>query len=266
MSELKVWSLNCGRLVGSTPEKVAPVLRWLKCLSGPGAELPDVLCLQDFRVSCLQYLWPLPHFHFAPMTNHLIWGKRELVGIVVASRFPIDLVEIDHTWGDGMVRDLKGVGLDNQRTKPDKEADRLVLQTENRVAIAATVRKAGPPWRVATTHGFWVRGGVPTPEQLASTELLSAFLVRQSESYDNCIAAADWNFDKDGQALSIVATNGGRDWLPGSVKSTLPPRRFKSRPDRPITWGKRYTVEDISLDFSPGSDHGMLKATVVRPY
>lgn len=281
MSELVVWSLNCGRLVGGSPEEVAPVLRWLMSLSEPDAELPDVLCLQDFRVSLLQYLRPLPHFHFAPMTNHLIWGKRELVGICIASRYPLNDIQICHTWGDGVVRDLKGVNERNERIKPDAEADRLVLETENRVVIAATVVKpdptAGPgrllPARIVTTHGFWVRGGVPTREQLESTERLCAFLVHQSNSFGDCIAAADWNFDRDGKVLSLLAESGGMDWLPKSVQTTLAPHhpgaKFGAKPDRVITWTRgagswhRYRSQSLSVDFSPGSDHGMLCATMV---
>jgi predicted amidohydrolase YtcJ len=36
------------------------------------------------------------------------------------------MVEIHHTWGDGMVRDLLGVGEDHKRIGPSDIADRLI--------------------------------------------------------------------------------------------------------------------------------------------
>src|SRR6185436_112486 len=113
--ELKVWSLNGGRYVGRTSQEEPQTVKWLKSLSAPGADVPDVLCLQDFRVSMIPILVqsPLRHFHFAAMTNHLIWGEREVTGIAIASRYPLHNVEPCYTWGDGVIRDLEGVGNDN---------------------------------------------------------------------------------------------------------------------------------------------------------
>src|SRR5258708_2348379 len=104
---MTVWSLNGGCFVGKAPDEEPQTLKWLKSLSEPGATAPDVLCLQHFRASLLKYLNPLPHFHFAPMSRHKIWGKRELVGICIASRYPIDDIAIHYTWGDGIVRDVE---------------------------------------------------------------------------------------------------------------------------------------------------------------
>jgi hypothetical protein len=165
---LSVWSLNGARFVGETREDTSPALQWLKGLSEPGAELPDVLCLQDFRVSLVQYLRPLPYFCFVPMTNHMYFGERELLGICIASRWPMTHMDVHHTWGEGTVHDLEGVGDRNERIKPDALSDELVLRTQNRVAIACTVCSPDDPSgvRVATHHGFWTRDGAVSLDQL----------------------------------------------------------------------------------------------------
>lgn len=274
--KLKIATLNVGRAVGATEDEEALVLKWLKGLSAPGAAVPDVLCLQDFRVSHLAYLGPLRHFHFATMTNHRIWGKSELVGVCIASKYPLEEIEVVQTWsptGDGTICDLKGVSTDNKRIKPDEDADRLVLETEARVAITALVMAPGrEKYRIATHHGFWVRGGVPTPEQLKSTANLRDFLFDAS-FIGGLIAAADWNFDKDGKVLEMLLDSGAKDCLPVDILTTVAPHnpgaKFGAKPDRIFMWPARedrhaYQVQDVMLDFSPGSDHGMLCATVVR--
>ena len=177
---LTVSSINGARFVGRTPGEESQTLKWLKSLSESGAVVPDVLCIQDFRVSLLQYLRPLPHFHFAPMTNHKIWGKRELTGIVLASKYPLNDIKVCYTqvppdW-DGSIKDLDGVGDNNHRWGGDRaeEADRRVLETEWRVAIAASVILpfmvgGSDKVRLSTHHGAWVSGGISTREQMDST-------------------------------------------------------------------------------------------------
>ena len=168
---ITVWSLNGGRFIGKTPDEEPQTLNWLKNLSETEATIPDVLCLQDFRVSLLKYLRPLPHFIFVPMADHKIWGEPELWGICIASKHPIDDISIHYAWGDGVVHDIKGVGNDNKRIKPDEVADKLVLETQSWAAVACTIRNGdSKSYRVATHHGLWTRGGIPTPEQMKSTD------------------------------------------------------------------------------------------------
>lgn len=285
---LTVWSLNGGRFVGKSPDEDGEIakwvnsgpmdgetiyngpqtLRWLKSLSEPGAEVPDVLCLQDFRVSLLRHLRPLPHFCFAPMTNHRIWGKRELTGIVIASRTPLDRVNVCYTWGDGTIRDLEGVGDDNHRIKPDDVADALVLKTEARVAVAATVGG----FRIATHHGFWVRGGTPTDEQMASTEKLCSFLGKETYVHGGLAYIADCNLDKDGKVLAKYLEYGAKDCLPPDIKTTLPDThpaaKFGAKPDRVMVFPYYsrfpYEVGNVAVSDEPGSDHLLLKATVTK--
>ena len=269
-NSLTVWSLNGGRFVGKTPGEEPQALKWMKSLADPNTPIPDVLMLQDFRVSLLPYLSRLPHFHFAPMTNHLIWGKRELVGILIASQHPIkEGLRVEYTWRDGYIKDLQGVDDKNQRIKPDEVADRLVLETECRVAIVCTIRDIG----FGTTHGFWVRGGVPTEKQMRSTEILAVFLRKDACGRGGLVLAADLNVDRENRVLGILEGIGGRDWLPSDIKTTVaatnPGAQFGAKPDRIMTFlnqsGRNpYDVTDVHTDDTPGSDHLMLCATVHR--
>jgi hypothetical protein len=275
MDPLVLWSLNGERFAGETATEEPQTVTWLKGLSLAGAAIPDILCLQDFRASMLQYLSPLPYFSFVPMTRHMFWGQPELLGICIASRWPLNKIEIHHTWGDGVVRDLCGVGEDQKRIKPDDLADRLVLQTQNRVAIACSVRRVGDsqPVRVATHHGLWVRDGIPTPEQMESTASVCDFLARQGRQYGGLVYAADYNPDKKGYVLDMYAKSGGRDALPMEIATTLaahhPVAHLGIRSDCVMTWPNAegaypYAVDDVYLDSSPGSDHAMVCCKITR--
>jgi hypothetical protein len=275
VSKLTAWSLNCGRFVGRTPDEEPQTLKWLKGLSESNATLPDVLCLQDIQVSMLKYLRPLPHFHFAPMTNHRIWGKRELWGICIASKYPLTDIAVHYTWGDGIVRDLEGIGDDNERMGPGNIVDELVLKSLNWVAIACSIRKTNnpKPFRIATHHGFWVRGGVPTPEQMRSTDSLRDFLARQGQKHHGVVYAADCNPDKEGKVMAKYLKSGGRDYLPSNIETTLakhhPASKLGIKADHVMMWPNvfgeyTYDITDVYLDSSPGSDHDMLCFTVNR--
>ncbi|MDO8514596.1 MAG: hypothetical protein Q7S50_03575 [bacterium] len=275
MPNLKVWSLNCARGVGKTPEEEGSVLTWLKSLENPDTPIPDVLVLQDFRVSLLRHLSRLPHFHFAPMTNHSIWGERELTGIAIASKYPIDENRVHYTYGNGIIKDLDGIGNDNHRWGGDRaeEADRRVLETEWRVAIAASVCvPGGDEYRIATHHGFWVRGGVPTSEQLKSTDSLCAFLREDAARYGGLVYLADCNLDKDGEVLKRYVASAARDCLSPEIKTTVaahhPTAKFGAKPDRVMVFPDpgiyTYEVSNVYMDPSPGSDHDMLCATVSK--
>lgn len=275
MRPFVVWSLNGERFAGNTPTEIPSTLTWLKGLSQPGAIVPDVLCLQDVRVSVLQHLGPLPHIAFAPMTKHNFWGERELLGICIASQWPIDNINIHHSWGDGIVRDLEGVGEDQQRIQPYEISDALILKTQNRVAIACSIQRPddGESIRVATHHGFWVRDGVHTENQLASTASVCGFLAAQGCKYGGLIYAADYNPDKEGCVLRTYVESGARDYLPQEIKTTLAPHhpaaKFGIRSDCAMVWpdssGKYNDVlKNIHLDETPGSDHLMLCFNATR--
>lgn len=273
MDPLRVWSLNGERFIGSTPEEVPATVTWLKGLSKPDAVVPDILCLQDFRASMVALLTPLPYFCFVPMTRQKFWGQPESLGICIASKWPIDDVTIHHTWGDGLVRDLQGVGDDNERTKPLDVSDALILKTQNRLAIACSVHRPGDAksLRIATHHGFWVREGIPTPQQMESTVSVCEFLVEQGRQYGGLVYAADYNPDKEGQVLRTYQRYGGIDCLPPQIKTTLsdhhPAAHFGIRSDCIMIWPDgngqyRHAVEDVSMDAQPGSDHNMLCCSV----
>jgi hypothetical protein len=272
---LSLWSLNGARFAGESREETPQTLQWLKGLSEPGAELPDVLCLQDFRVSLVHHLRPLPYFCFVPMTNHRYFGERELLGICIASRWPMTHIDVQHTWGDGTVHDLEGVDERNERIKPDALSDELVLRTQNRVAIACTVCRPGDSSgvRVATHHGFWTRDGVVSQDQLDSTRSVVKFLAEQGRRYGGLVYLADYNPDKEGQVYRMYRTAGAVDCLPTTFATTLasdhPAERLGIKSDCIMLWpdveGRySYAVRDVTLDSSPGSDHLMLRSRVTR--
>lgn len=271
--QLTVWSLNGGRFVAETQQEEANTIRWLRSLSDLNIELPDVLCLQDFRLSLFCYLAPFPHFEFMPMTNHLIFGKRELVGIVIASRYPLTLVNREFTWGDGHIRDLMGIDNNNTRIKPYQVTDRLILQTEARCFLAATVQKEGLQWRIATTHGFWTRGGTLTSEQRESTQRLCECALKDAHKHGGTILLGDLNLDTEGEILRVFAMHGAKDHPPSEITTTLAPShpaaKFGAKPDRVMVWPNDlgqypYHPARVVIDFSSGSDHGMLCTIFVR--
>ena len=273
MVPMTIWTLN-GEGFGAIGQgEDAQPLRWLKGLARPEAVLPDVLCLQDFRGSLVKYLTRLPHYHFAPMTKHKIGGEPELLGICIASRWPITQVDIHTTWGDGLVRELEGVDENNKRIEPGDVADRLVLNTQNRVAIACTVQRPGEAesLRIATHHGLWARDGVPTEEQRQSTRSLCGFLAEQARMHGGLVYAADFNPDKDGEVLRAYAESGARDWLPPDIATTLAARHpnagLNIRSDCMMTWPNElgestYDIGEVHTDDAPGSDHLMLCGSV----
>ena len=263
---LTVWLLNGARFVAKTPNEEAHALKWLKGLSAPDTEVPDVLCLVDFPDPLQKYLGRFPHRHFEPMTNHKIWGERKHVGICIASRYPLDTIQMCWTWGDGIVRDLEGVGDDNQRIKPDAVADELVLKTENRVAIAASVMTPSDgPWRVITHHGFWTRGGETTGQQIQSTLRLCHFLGRQADDHNGAIYAADCNFDANGMVWGLYKSKTqAHDCLPDEITTTLAPdhpaAKIGVRPDELMIipnagYVETYRAVMVTANNEPRSDH-----------
>jgi hypothetical protein len=272
---LNLWSLNGARFAGNTRDDTPRTLQWLKALSEPGAEVPDVLCLQDFRVSLVQYLRPLPYFCFVPMTNHMFFGQRELLGICLASRWPITHIDIHHSWGDGRVYDLEGVDERNERIEPIELSDSLVLKTMNRGTVACTVLSPEYPQgvRVATHHGFWTRDGAVSADQLESTRSVTAFLAKQARRYGGVVYMADYNPDKEGKVHDIYRDSGAQDCVPVEINTTLsarhPAARLGIKSDCVMTWPNRQgqyplLVRDVCADDSPGSDHLMLRCTVSR--
>lgn len=269
MAPLTIGSLNTGRGLGATPTEVSATERWMQTVAqGKVQDLPWVMCLQDVRISHVALLAAAyPHFHFAPMTNHKIWGKRELVGVAIMSQLPLQDIAIAWTHGDGMTRDLEGVDDKNQRIEPPEEADRLVLATENRVAVAATV-DVGGPIRILTHHGFWTRAGEPTAEQAGSTLQLLSFAEDQYVEWGNVVMIGDWNFDREGKMLRSFEEEGWEDCLAPSIETTVSPDhpgyKFKVKPDRIFRYyGSTAFIDGVQVTDEGKSDHLMLRATLV---
>jgi hypothetical protein len=206
------------------------------------------------------------------MTNGWHFGRRELLGVCIASRWPLSATETAVTWGDGKVRDLEGVDDRNERAGDLTESDRLVLSTHNRVVVAATAQIPGwtGGFRVATHHGFWTRDGATEEAQLESTRRAASFLTRQGREHRGGVYLADINPDKAGRVRAIYQDSGGQDFLPGSVRTTLasdhPAAALGIRSDCVMAWpGEEgmlsFSSVQVEVGDDPGSDHLLLQAT-----
>lgn len=277
MPQLKVMSLNVGRFLQERTRE------YLKRLVSGEEYQPDVLCLQDIPERDLPWLrvrWP--HLAFAPMTNHLIYGVRAVVGIAILSRYP--MASTNHTvWGNGVLKDLQGVNNKNERIAPTAENDRLIEATEDRVAICATVVTTdGVKYSIATTHGFWVRGGKPNDMQHQSTRSLMEFLSAEAGAMDGLVLAADLNFGRGGEIYNTFVEKKGpdnkgfHDCVPLAIESTLDPDHPASKKGLKIVsdyfmarrgYGGDFILYDVpavsDVRLHPGvSDHCALSATV----
>lgn len=273
---LTIMTLNAGRcLLPQTHE----FLQDLNLMAYP----PGVIFLQDFPFRDLALLERWPHVTFAPMTKHLINGKRAVVGIAIASRyFMTDIVHCT-THGDGKLKDLQGVNDKNERIAPTVENDQLISSTEDRVAICATIivennGMANSKFNVATTHGAWVRGGVVNDMQRASTKKLRDFLVREGERRDGLLVSGDMNFGRGSEMYKLFVRDGlcggFTPRIPLTIDNTLDPdHRFVKRGGRVVNdWffdlnrhDRAYDVSDVRLR-SGVSDHCALSGVVTQDY
>ncbi|OGG77944.1 hypothetical protein A3B35_02180 [Candidatus Kaiserbacteria bacterium RIFCSPLOWO2_01_FULL_54_24] len=219
---LTLTTLNCARLLQPRTRD------YLQSL-GIAEELPDVLCLQDFPFRDLPLIIDkLPHIAVAPMTDHLIDNKRAAVGIVLASRhFMTDIVHRT-IWGDGVFKEIKGV-VDNHRSPNTAETDLLIDTTEDRVAICATVIKDGEKFEIATTHGYWVRGGVVTDRQRRCAHSLTDFLIVEAYRRNGLVLAGDMNFGRGGEIYKMFIDKEFHDCVPPEIDNTLDPEHPATR-------------------------------------
>ena len=262
---LTIMSLNVGRLL---QERTRTYLQSL----GTTEPLPDILCLQDFPFRDLSLLERLPHVAFGPMTNHLINGERAVVGIAIASRYFMPDIRHHITWGDGVLKNLRGINEKNQRHL-GAESDTLVGATENRLVICATVIKGGVEFNIATTHGMWVRGGVINDAQRCCVGKLRDVLIKEAYMRDGLVLMGDMNFGRGGETYQLF-TEEFRDCIPQEIDNTLDPEHpaackgLKIVTDYVMTGHggypeNGYSVTDVRL--RPGvSDHCALSATVSR--
>ncbi|MFA6519711.1 MAG: hypothetical protein WCT41_02725 [Candidatus Paceibacterota bacterium] len=267
-------TLNAGRLL---QQRTWGYLNGLVTGAEPA---PDVLCLQDIPERDLPWLrrqWR--HVAFAAMTNHLINGHRAVVGIAILSRYPMIYITRHTTWGNGKLKDLQGVNDKNERFPPTKETDDLIDTTEDRRAICVTVIKDNRKYNIATTHGYWVRGGATSDRQRESTRKLLEFLTREGNARDGLFLAADMNFGRGGEMYQMVTAGrhiavGFSDKMPANIDNTLDPDHpFVKKGGKVVTdWffaqnrhDRSFVLSDVRLR-SDVSDHCALSATVEIEY
>lgn len=267
---LKIMTLNVGRFLQPRTRAFLENLAKAK-------DVPDVLCIQDVPERDLSLFKHWPEKTFAPMTNHLINGERAVVGIAMFSRFPMTNVVSCTTWGDGVLKDLQGVNDKNERYL-GAESDRLVEKTEDRVAICATVVRDDETFNIATTHGAWVRGGVPSDYQRQSTRKLIGFLKEEGQKRDGLLLVGDLNFGRGSEMYKLFTKDplcgGFTDRMPPEIESTLDPDHPASKSGRKVVidWffdnnrhDRMYVVSDVRL-ISGVSDHCALVATIQKEF
>ncbi|MFA6502900.1 MAG: hypothetical protein WCT45_01410 [Candidatus Paceibacterota bacterium] len=261
-------TLNAGRLLQQRTRD------FLELLAAGKMPRPDVLCLQDIAFRDLALLEWAPHVAFAPMTNHLINGERAAVGVAVVSPHFMTGVTYHTTWGDGVLKNLEGVNGQSERIAPTAENDRKIEATEDRVAICAAVRKDGVYYDVATTHGFWVRGGIANDQQYESTRALGNAVIAEACRRRGIVLAADMNMSRGGEIHQILVGRQFRDCMPPEIVSTLDPNHPAAKKGLRVvtdyvlthdghTGSTVYRVASVLL--LPGiSDHCAVVATVEK--
>jgi len=252
---LKIMSLNVGRMLQPRTKT------FLERLSGP-----DVLLLQDFPFRSLPLLERYPHVAFAPMTNHIIWGHRAIVGIALLSKYLLTSVAYYTTWGNGVLKDLEGINDRNERHL-GAESDKLVEATEDRVAICTCVRKDADEYNLVTTHGMWARNGVANDVQRKCTHELVNVLKLELMGRPDLVLAGDLNCARGGEIYNML-TAVMQDEVPQNVVGTLDPDHPLSQKgiDTVVDYimsarDGRATVSDVGLT-SGISDHQALTATI----
>lgn len=248
MPQLTVLSLNAGRMIQGRTRA------FLQDLATDESR-PDVLCLQDFPYHDLSLLERWSHIAFAPMTNHLINGMRAVVGIVIASRYFMTNIAHCTVWGNGVLKDLQGINDRNQRYLGAK-SDRLVEETEDRVATCAMVVKDGIEYDIATTHGMWVRDGITNDVQRQYAGDTVDFLANEATVRGGLVLAADMNFGRGGEIYSMF-TNAFRDCMPPEIDNTLDPKH-------PIVKKGIRVVSDYIMTHDNGIFPGVYDVTNVR--
>lgn len=264
---LIITSFNGGRFL------LEQTRAYLKRLAVGEESRPDVMCLQDIPFRDLPLFEWAPYVTFAPMTNHLINGQRAVVGIAVASCYFMTDITHHITWGNGNLKDLQGVDCNNQRAVPTAEGDRVIDSTEDRVVICATIVKDGVEYNIATTHGFWARGGGVNDAKRSSTIRLRDALVHEAVCRGGLVFAGDLNCARSGEIYNML-TNTLHDCMPIEIDNTLDPdhpfvrKGGKVVNDYVMTCdighgSKTYDVSDVTLR-SGVSDHCALSAMISR--
>jgi len=176
-------------------------------------------------------------------------------------------------WGDGVLKDIKGVNDENQREFPTAGNDETINSTEDRVVVCATVCKDGAEYNIATTHGMWVRDGVTNDVQRKCAHKLLCVFDVEAWNRKGLVLAGDMNFGRGSEIHQMFIDKGFCDCVPLEIDNTLDPdhpavrKGIKVVTDyvmiRPFRDRDVYSVSDISLH--PGvSDHCALLATVSK--
>lgn len=159
------------------------------------------------------------------------------------------------------VLNLEGVSDSGQHMNLQK-----IRETESRLLVVGEVEKNGVLFKVGTTHGIWVKGGVPDDHQRQGTQRLLSSIKKEGD----LVLAGDLNAARGGEIYSIL-TQQLKDCVPVKFDNTLDPElhplrgRLKLMVDYFFTTGTSYTVSDVNTTFGI-SDHGALSGTISRTY
>jgi endonuclease/exonuclease/phosphatase family metal-dependent hydrolase len=257
--KLKAVSLNVGRGLKHLDKSV-------HFLRTCGA---DVICLQDVQKRHIERLIGPEYIthHFHPMTNHLVRNReRSLVGIGIFSRHPMRSKSIHAYLGNAEpILDMEGIDVNDAGESMNHDLTK-VRSTESRLALFAEVVINHTAYKIGTTHGTWVKGGVADAVQRATMQHLACIMREQGEF----VMAGDFNFGRDGEIYKIIVDHGRiKDRVPREIDNTLDPENhslkgeIKVVSDYFITGGTRFGVSDVKVIFGV-SDHGALSGVVTR--
>ncbi len=221
IKEIQIVTLNCGRCLKHFDESAA----FLHSLAaGAGAGKPRIICLQDVQERHLDALITSNYTSrlFAPMCKHpLAHGEIQPVGIGIFSTEPFFSVSVSAYVGQVLpVQKLEGITVDTEGQSGNHDLAR-VRDTESRLLAVVGIKLNGTVIRVCTTHGPWVKNGIPDLHQEESTRGLSRLI--DCEVYDHdVVVAGDLNIPRGGAIYpSFMETSGFVDCVPSGIDNTL---------------------------------------------
>lgn len=252
---IKLVTLNVGRGLNKNHLKSIDFLAESDC---------EIACIQDMREDALpdlKKIFPAAQY-FAPMCRHMYLAPSGVsVGVGIFSRtLPFRSLSTSAYVNNVLpVLNLEGVSNDGQHVDLQK-----IRETESRLLVVAEIEKNGVLFKIGTTHGIWVKGGVPDDHQRQGTQRLLSAITKEGDM----VLAGDLNAARGGEIYSTLVKQL-KDRVPAKVDNSLDPElhplrgRLKLMVDYFFTAGAGYTVSDVNIIFGI-SDHGVLSGTISR--
>jgi hypothetical protein len=221
IKEIEIVTLNCGRCLKHFDETAA----FLHSLAaGAGAGMPRIICLQDVQERHLDALVPSNYASrlFAPMCKHpLARGEIQPVGIGIFSTEPFLSISVDAYVGQVLpVQKLEGITVDAEGNSGNHDLVK-VRATESRLLAVVGIMLGGRLVKIGTTHGPWVKGGIPDDHQSTSVGNLARLIDRAAHDCD-VVVLGDFNIPRGGNLYSyFIEIARLADYVPPHIDNTL---------------------------------------------